>query len=87
MITVSTRASCLLHRCRENDTICVLKLLLLCLLFSSVAILSLPKETDLVPKIPDSSLRYIHIKHVYRGVTRLDGSQCKNQVWRPHVQT
>jgi len=31
---ISTRASRLLHKCRENDTICVLKLVLPWLLFS-----------------------------------------------------
>jgi len=42
---------------REHDNICVLKLILLFLLFSRVANLSSPEKTDLVPKKPDSSLK------------------------------
>ena len=45
------------------------------------------KTPDLVPQKPDSSLETYTHKHARRGVTRLDASRGKKQVWRPRVRT
>jgi len=56
-----TRASRLLHKCHENNIICALKLVLPCLLLSSVSNLSSPTKPDFVPNKSDSGyMTYIH---------------------------
>jgi len=71
------------HKCHENNAICVLNLVLLYLLFSRVAILSSPKKPDLVPKKLNRGLNTYTHKTWIQAVTRLEGSRHKTQFWQP----